>query len=134
MTHFNTQNAQNSAQTGSHKNDNTSHGIALREEWLNNVAAEMMPYIGETAEDSVNGTDSDGQAGEAFRFPTVKVSCGWPHKGGTAKSRVRGECWDTAASEGNYAEIFISPMESDGREVAHILAHELVHALLGTAI
>jgi len=107
--------------------------IQLREQWLNQVASGFMPYIADTAEDVTNGTETN-ENGEHFRFPVVKVSCGWPHKGGMAKSRVRGECWDTSASEGNYAEIFISPVESDPNEVAHILAHELIHALLGTAV
>ena len=100
----------------------------LREAWLDKVAGEMLPIIGVFARDFEKSTH------EPFRFPVVKVSCGWPHKGGMAKKRVRGECWDSSASAGNYAEIFISPVESDADEVAHILAHELVHALLGTAV
>lgn len=101
--------------------------IAAREVWLTALAADMMPHIAAVAEEVVgNGTE--------FRFPEVKVSCGWPHKGGLAKRRVRGQCWDTSASEGNFAEIFISPVEDEADEVAHILAHELIHALLGTAV
>lgn len=101
--------------------------IKLRETWLTNLAADMMPAIAAIA------AEYETEASGPYRFPAVKVTCGWPHKGGMAKRRVRGECWDTSASEGNYAEIFISPMESDANEVAHILSHELVHALLGTA-
>lgn len=108
-------------------NATQTDALKLRETWLDQVASAMMPIIAERAEDCVN-------TGEAFRFPTVKVACGWPVKGGLAKRRVRGECWDTSASEGNYSEIFISPVEHEPAEVAHILAHELIHALLGSAV
>jgi hypothetical protein len=64
----------------------------------------------------------------------VKLSCGFPSRSGAArKNRSTGECWDKTASEGGMFEVFISPVLSDGLEVAHTTAHELVHATVGLA-
>ena len=63
----------------------------------------------------------------------VRVTCGWPSRGGLAKKkRAVGECWSTTASADGTNEIFISPVISDPVEVASVLVHELVHATVGT--
>lgn len=64
------------------------------------------------------------------KIPTdVKVTCGWPHKGGTgAKSKRIGECWSRAASSAGVNEVFISPYLDDPIEVLATLVHELIHA------
>jgi hypothetical protein len=57
-----------------------------------------------------------------------KVTCGFPHTGATAARRKRiGECHPASNSEGDYFEMFISPVVSDSIEVAAILAHEMCH-------
>lgn len=93
--------------------------IKLREDWLMQLAKAMEPSIAEAC----------GQA-----LPPFRVTCGWPSSGGRGrKRRVRGECWAASASADGHAEIFISPVEADTKEVAAILGHELIHAALPKA-
>lgn len=101
--------------------------LVNREEWLNRVGAEMVPHIERIASEVT---------GKPQKFGKWRVSCGWPSKGGLpgSKRRVRGQCWDKSVSGDTTAEIYISPVEAVADEVADILAHELVHALLGCAI
>lgn len=62
----------------------------------------------------------------------IRVSCGWPHKGGTgAKKRVLGQCWDKVASTDGYWQVFISPVLDDPSVVLDTLVHEIVHAVVG---
>lgn len=63
-------------------------------------------------------------------LPPVKVSVGWPHKGGTAsKGKVIGECWKRDVATNNISQIFISPgLGEDVIKVLEVLTHELVHA------
>jgi len=90
-----------------------------REEWLLLLAEQIVPHI---------------ETHAAIAFPKYRVSCSWPLKGGLARNgRVRGQCWAATASTDNHAEIFVSPYEDDPREVAVILAHELIHAALPDA-
>jgi hypothetical protein len=94
--------------------------IALREDWLNQLAKAFTAHI----------TDTCG-----LTFPPVRVTCGFPSRGGEmgGRTRVRGQCWSADASEDAHAEIFISPVEADAETVATILAHELVHAAIPQA-
>ena len=59
----------------------------------------------------------------------VRVSIGWPKR--AASCGAIGECWATEASSDRHAELFISPELTDGARIAHVLAHELVHATVG---
>ena len=61
----------------------------------------------------------------------IRVSIGWPKHAGTCG--VVGECWSVEASSDRHAELFISPALMVGADILHILAHELVHATVGTA-
>ncbi len=62
----------------------------------------------------------------------VRVTCGWPSKGGASgKVRRLGECWYPANSADGHAEVFVSPVEAKSREVCETLAHELAHAAVG---
>ena len=64
----------------------------------------------------------------------VRSSVGWPSKQALApKYRVLGQCWSPRCSSEGVIEIFISPLVGDAVEVGEILAHELVHAAVGTA-
>lgn len=63
----------------------------------------------------------------------VRASCGWPRRAGRD-----GEFWPANRSAGGFIEIFISPLHtipitSDGSGILATLAHEAVHAVVGTA-
>lgn len=91
----------------------------FREEWLHNAVEKVSALLTERAEVSV---------------PEVRVSTGWPSKGGTSlKKRVIGQCWKSEASEDGVAQIFISPMLDDAPVVLATLVHELIHAVHPTA-
>lgn len=63
----------------------------------------------------------------------VRVTCGWPSRGGRAeKQQVLGECWPPTCSEDEHTEIFIAPTLGEGMEALDVLVHELVHAAVGT--
>lgn len=62
------------------------------------------------------------------------VSRGWPSvKAFAKKGRRIGECWAPEASQGGFIEVFISPCLVTVEEILSTLAHELVHATVGTA-
>lgn len=62
----------------------------------------------------------------------IKVSCGWPARGGTAaKKRVLGECWHPKVSADGATQIFVSPYIGDSARALDVLLHECVHAALG---
>lgn len=64
-------------------------------------------------------------------IPKVRVSCGWPSKGGISKTKtVWGQCWHGKASEDGSRQIFVNPRTSDPVFALNILGHELVHAAL----
>jgi len=64
-------------------------------------------------------------------WPRIKVSVGWP-KGGRG-GHTRGQCWSaTLSGDATTGHIFVGPQLDDVAEVLAVLAHELVHALVGT--
>ena len=87
---------------------------ATREEWLGRMTDALRPKF------------------EEAEYPIpheVRVTCGWPSSGGTArKNRTIGQCWPPSSSEGSRWEIFISPVLSDPIKVGGTLVHELAHA------
>lgn len=87
----------------------------FREEWLHNAVGKVSALLEERAEVSV---------------PEVRVSTGWPSKGGTSMVKRRiGECWKAEASEDGVPQIFISPMLEEPVKVLATLVHELIHAV-----
>lgn len=96
--------------------------VKLREDWLRRLGALMVPKI-------------KALAGDDLDFGNWRVSCGFPSRGGEMgkKSRVLGQAWSNEASADRHGEIFISPVDADAREVARILAHELIHIALPKA-
>lgn len=88
-----------------------------REDWLNAATTEMKPWF----------------VAEAAPLPeTLRVSCGWPSRGGqSAKKRSIGQCWNPIASADGTTEVFISPVLADAVRVLDVLVHELVHAAVG---
>jgi SprT-like family len=66
-------------------------------------------------------------AGEATA--PVRVSCGWPSRGGMGKGKhVIGQCFAQAVCADGVSQIFISPRIADSIEVLGTLLHELIHA------
>ena len=59
----------------------------------------------------------------------VRITCGWPSSGATARLRTLGECWPRKRSGNNVNEIFLSPTLDDTLKVLSTLVHELVHAI-----
>src|SRR5947209_2993162 len=62
----------------------------------------------------------------------VRVSCGWPVRGGVARRRtVIGQCFAPSACKDGKPQIFISPLLSESIDVLGTLLHELLHASVG---
>src|SRR5215469_2510640 len=61
----------------------------------------------------------------------VRVSIGWPKR--AASCGAIGECWATDASSDRHNELFVSPELTEGARILDVLAHEMVHATVGTA-
>lgn len=90
-----------------------------REQWLQTAVDKLTPIFRDAG----------------FTVPELRVSCGFPSKGGLAtKKRVIGECWDGLCAEDGKPQLFISPMlaapETPGGVLA-TLVHEMVHATIG---
>jgi hypothetical protein len=60
----------------------------------------------------------------------IRVAIGWPKR--AASCGAIGECWAVEASSDQHAELFISPQLTEGARILDVLAHELVHATVGT--
>jgi hypothetical protein len=87
-----------------------------RESYINALATEMRPLF-----------HSKGAT-----YPErVRYTCGWPSRGAGARRKALGQCFDASASKDNHHEIIIGMSLDDPMEVAHVLAHELVHACVG---
>ena len=58
---------------------------------------------------------------------------GWP-KGSHGRDRTLGQCWSALASKDGHFEIFLTPLlgTKDTMSIIGTLAHELVHATVGT--
>ena len=85
---------------------------ANREAWLTEVIRAVRPAF------RTNG----------YELPPVRVSVGWPG-GKRSKGTTLGQCWSAKASTDGKAQIFVSPIVSDGRRAIDILIHELAHAV-----
>lgn len=73
---------------------------------------------------------------KGYEVPAVRVSCGWPHIGGTKKKgRTMGQCWPSESATDGIIQIFVSPYIEEPLEefgVLPVLVHELCHAAVGT--
>lgn len=100
-------------------NNKASKTVLNREAWLSELGYQMKNLIVD--------------ASEVKDLPKYRISCGWPTRGALSqKRRVIGQCWDGQVSKAGFAELFISPSIADDMEVAATVAHELVHASIGT--
>lgn len=97
-----------------------------REKWLEQAIEEFFrPHFERTAVEALKKSSA--------AFPErVRVSIGFPDKGGTSKKgKTLGQCWKREASNDGAPHIFINPIVEDviGEQgILSILAHELVHA------
>src|SRR2546421_8545847 len=89
----------------------------LREAWL------------ESAADFLN----DHMESRDLARVAVRVSCGWPVRGGAGSGQkvVVGQCFDGSICKDGKPQIFISPRIDESTEVLGTLLHELVHASVG---
>jgi hypothetical protein len=66
-------------------------------------------------------------------IPPFRISCGWPTRNAlSTKRQTIGQCWDGMVSGDGTVELFISPVLDDPLGVCATVAHELVHAVVGT--
>jgi hypothetical protein len=88
-----------------------------REFWLTKLTARLRPVF-EAA---------------GYTLPEkIRSSCGFPSRSALAtKARRVGEAWSCELSADSFFETFVSPLVSDGLEVAAIQVHELVHVAVG---
>jgi hypothetical protein len=96
----------------------TANLFKHREAWLHAIADELRPIF----------------ASQGSTIPEkIRVTCGFPSVGAFAAKQQRvGECWSDTTSKDGHFEIMISPILDDPMRVAGVLAHELVHATVGT--
>lgn len=90
-----------------------------REQWLESAVLALRPLFTEIGVD----------------LPTVRVSVGWPSKGGTrSKGKVIGQCWKSTVATDGVPQLFVSPIlggsesSDDMIQMLGVLAHELIHA------
>ncbi len=82
--------------------------------------------------DAISGLHVHVFALHATTWPDkVRVACGWP-RGRHGANRAIGQCWSTKASKDGANELFVSPELDEPTRVLDVLAHELVHAVVGT--
>tara|TARA_R100001082_G_scaffold29993_1_gene15076 strand:+ start:2571 stop:3137 length:567 start_codon:yes stop_codon:yes gene_type:complete len=87
-----------------------------REEYITKLADKLAPLF-----------ESNGYA-----LPdNIRFTCGWPSSGAGSRLRTIGQCFDPSASNDNHHEIIISMALDKAADVAQVLAHELVHAIVG---
>src|SRR4051812_9487372 len=64
---------------------------------------------------------------------TLRVGMSWPtRKAISEKSRTIGQCFAPTCSKDGTTEVFVSPVLDQPLRVADVLAHELIHAAIGT--
>ena len=84
-----------------------------REEWLTRAKELLQEYVFRVWDIPEN----------------VKISCGWGGPG--CSKKTKGICYNPKCSSNKNIEIFISPELDDESRVLDVLAHELIHSILG---
>lgn len=85
-----------------------------REEWLNKAVDELRPLFQ-----------------PEYKVPEIKISVGFPPKGGLSRNRVLGVCLKAEAATDKVVQIYINPTIQEvggAKGVLSVVAHELVHA------
>jgi len=88
---------------------------ALREQWLGWAASFLIDYM--------------VQCG--LPRTVVRVSCGWPVRGGLGAKAVIGQCFPPTVCRDGVPQIFVSPRIEESVQVLGVLLHELIHAAIG---
>ena len=83
-----------------------------REEWLNKMAR-------------IANVKLFKPNGYGLNMRKVRISCGYPPKGGLSFNKTVGVCFSDVVN--GYNEIFIHPELSESKRVADVLVHELIH-------
>ena len=90
--------------------------IQLREYWLRRAAIFLIDHMARCGLAPV----------------VVRVSCGWPSRGGLGQRQaVIGQCFGPQVCTDGVPQIFVSPRLAESVEVLGVLLHELVHASVG---
>lgn len=100
-----------------------------REQWLEAAVTALRPLLHEVKETFLG--DMRATEAQPFDVPEVRVSVGWPSKGGTrSKGKVIGQCWKGSVAMDGHPQVFISPIlrPTSPIEVLGVLLHELIHA------
>lgn len=85
-----------------------------RETWLSDLVSRMRPQF------SARGCPIP---------PALQVSCGWPsRRARPGSNQVIGQCFPVKLAADARPHLFVSPMLAKPEDIAHVLAHELVHA------
>src|SRR5689334_22973025 len=92
--------------------------FAHREAWLHGVIDAMTPIFAKHGASVPNN---------------IRVSCGFPSVRGLngIRNQRMGECWAETASKDGSIEMFINPTLADPMRIAGVLAHELIHGIVG---
>lgn len=99
-----------------------------REQWLESAVLQLRPLLDEV-KDVFLGDEREPASG-GRDLPAVRVSVGWPSRGGTAsKGKVIGQCWKSVVATDGVAQIFMSPILGDDVvKLLGVLLHEIIHA------
>jgi len=88
----------------------------LREWWLEQASRFLIAHM----------------AQHGLAAPSVRVSCGWPSRGGVgSRAVVIGQCFSPQVCADGRSHIFISPRIAESMTVLGTLLHELIHASVG---
>jgi hypothetical protein len=85
--------------------------MTTREEWLEALVEQLTPWY-----------EKD--------VPPVRISVGFTSQG--KRSKRIGECWSKECDGEGHCQIFIHPQLDDPLDIAATVAHELIHAVVGT--
>lgn len=91
----------------------------LRQQWISSAAGLLRPRF----------------TGHGYTIPAnLRISIGWPKgaKGRKGTTDTVGACHPPEASADGHYEVFISPILENENRIVGVLAHELVHAAVGT--
>ena len=89
--------------------------LELREAWLMEAVVRITPLL----------------TSAGLEVPPLRVSCGWPHRGGLSETRrVVGQCWLPESAADGKPQVYISPWLGEAVAALEVLVHEVIHACL----
>lgn len=66
--------------------------------------------------------------------PQTAISVGFPYRARGKGNNAIGQCWHKKVANDKMPHVFVSPVLEDTQRVVGVLAHELVHAAIGTEL